>query len=59
MTITEKRIELGLTQKEFSELLGIPLYTIQGWDRGARVPPFWVKELIFFKIEYMQRHGML
>ena len=37
--IKKARIAAGLTQKKMSELLGIPLVTIECWDRGVRTPP--------------------
>lgn len=51
--IKEKRIALGLTQKQFSELFSppIPIDTIKKWDSGKMQPPDWVEGLIIEKLE--------
>ena len=46
--VLEKRQELGLTQKEFSQLLDIPIDVVKSWDCGRRKPPTWVSNLILF-----------
>jgi DNA-binding transcriptional regulator YiaG len=45
------RVQAGMTQREFSEYLNIPLRTIQEWEQGRRTPPVYVVELIKYKIE--------
>ena len=40
----------NLTQKQMSDLLGIPLRTIEDWDLGRRKPPEYVTALIIFKL---------
>lgn len=52
------RVQAGMTQREFSEYLNIPLRTIQEWEQGRRTPPVYVVELIKYKIE-KERLGML
>lgn len=39
-TVNVKAIRLGLklTQQEFSARFGIPLATLQNWERGGRLP---------------------
>lgn len=32
------RLELNMTQMEFSAQFGIPLATLQNWERGGRLP---------------------
>ena len=44
--IKAARISAGLTQKKMSDLLGIPLVTIECWDRGVRTPPEWSERLL-------------
>ena len=46
MTIKEAREKAGLTQKELSERLGIPMRTISNWESGEREPPDYTKALI-------------
>ena len=50
MTIKEARKSVGITQRTLSELLEIPLRTIEDWDRGKRNPPRYVEKLIVEKI---------
>ena len=50
MTIREVRQFANLTQKQMSDLLGIPLRTIEDWDSGRRKPPEYVTALIIFKL---------
>lgn len=45
------RARLGVTQKEFAEMLGIPIRTVEAWSVGRRVPPDWLVELIEFAVE--------
>ncbi|MGL5207353.1 MAG: helix-turn-helix domain-containing protein [Acidaminococcaceae bacterium] len=40
------REQAGLTQKGMSELMEIPLRTIQDWERGLRTPPSYVKRFV-------------
>lgn len=50
MTIREARKSVGITQRTLSELLEIPLRTIEDWDSGKRNPPRYVEKLIVEKI---------
>ncbi|MCW8132894.1 MAG: helix-turn-helix domain-containing protein [Planctomycetota bacterium] len=36
--IKETRARLGLTQPEFSHLIGVPTSTLQNWEQGRTVP---------------------
>lgn len=45
------RAQTGLTQKEFGELLNIPVRTIQDWEQGNRTPLDYVVELIEFRVK--------
>lgn len=49
--ISELFLETGMTQKEFSEYLEIPLRTIENWLTGKRVPPEYLIELIEYKLK--------
>ncbi len=41
MSLKEERLNAGLTQKEMSELMEIPMRTIGGWEDGSRQwPPY-------------------
>ncbi len=46
MTLKEARLKAGLTQKEMSELLEIPIRTIGSWEDGSRKCPPYVERLI-------------
>jgi len=56
MTIKEIRDTTGLTQTEFGELLGIPVRTIQNWEKGYRIPPAYIIELVNFKIKRIYKN---
>lgn len=53
MRIKELRKKIGLSQTKFGELFGIPMRTIQDWERGYRTPPEYVinmiEELLYLK----------
>lgn len=51
--IKEARKRAGLSQKKMSEILEIPLRTIENWDMGTRNPPKYVEKLIIEKLERM------
>lgn len=51
MKIKEIRTLTGLTQKGFSDKYGIPLPTIQHWERGNRECPQYVRDLLEFKVK--------
>ena len=50
--IKELRASTGLSQKGFSEHLGIPLRTIEDWEAGRRTPPEYIPRLISFQLKY-------
>lgn len=54
--IKEIRKAAGITQKEFSELLGIPIDTVKSWESGRRKSPEWVEKLITEKLNAMQKN---
>ena len=49
--IKERRVELGLTQKDLSNLLGIPLRTVESWDAGDRSPSDWTKKMVLYMMD--------
>lgn len=46
MSLKEERINAGLTQKQMSELLEIPMRTIGSWEDGSRKCPPYVERLV-------------
>lgn len=50
--IKELREQTGLTQKAFSEHLGIPLRTIEDWEAGRRTPPDYIPRLIEYQLKF-------
>lgn len=49
--IKEYRQAAGLTQKEFSDLLDIPIDVVKSWDSGRRKPPEWAEKLIIKELK--------
>lgn len=50
MTFKELRKESGMTQKAFSEYFGIPLRTIENWERGVNKCPQYLLDLMAYKL---------
>lgn len=46
VSLKEERINAGLTQKEMSALLEIPMRTIGSWEDGSRKCPPYVERLV-------------
>lgn len=46
MPIREIRTAFNLTQKQLSEITGIPKRSIENWESGARTPPEWLPKMI-------------
>lgn len=57
--IKEVRKQAGLTQKDLSNLYGIPKRTIEEWDRGAYEPPEYVANLLIdrIKADFLHNHS--
>lgn len=59
MAVSEKevikklRMQAGMTQKEFAELIGCSTKTIANWEQGERSPASWVVALIEEKVRRM------
>ena len=55
MNIKEARAAANLTQKQLSEMLKIPLRTIENWESGKSTPPPYVEALVVEKIQNIAR----
>lgn len=51
MTIKEARLAAGLTQKEMSEAMEIPMRTIGSWEDGSRKCPPYVERLVIRELQ--------
>lgn len=40
------RAKYNLTQKQFSEITGIPKRTVESWEEETRTPPVWLPKMI-------------
>ena len=50
--IKDLRQNIGLSRKEFSEYVGIPLRTLEDWEAGRRTPPEYIPILIAYRLKY-------
>ena len=50
--IRKIREQTGLSRKDFSIHIGIPLRTIEDWEAGRRRPPEYIPRLIEYQIKY-------
>jgi len=50
--IKNLRESIGLTRKEFSEHVGIPVRTLEDWEAGRRTPPEYIPRLISYQLKY-------
>ena len=59
--IKETRAEYNITQKEMSEILEIPVRTIENWESGKRKPSKWVEKLIIDNLKHYphNEHGII
>ena len=46
------REQTGLSRKDFSIHMGIPLRTIEDWEAGRRRPPEYIPRLIAYQLKY-------
>ena len=46
------REKTGLSRKDFSIPIGIPLRTVEEWEAGRRRPPEYVPRLIEYQLKY-------
>lgn len=50
--IRKLREQTGLSRKDFSIHIGIPLRTIEDWEAGRRTPPEYIPRLIEYQLKY-------
>ena len=50
--IRKLREKTGMTRKDFSIHIGIPLRTIEDWEAGRRTPPVYIPRLISYQLKY-------
>ena len=50
--IRKIRERTGLSRKDFSVHIGIPLRTLEDWEAGRRRPPEYIPRLIEYQIRY-------
>ena len=50
--IRRLREQTGMTRKDFSIHIGIPLRTIEDWETGRRRPPEYIPRLIEYQLKY-------
>ena len=50
--IKELRENIGLSRKEFSKHVDIPVRTIEDWEAGRRTPPEYIPRLIAYQLKY-------
>ena len=50
--IRKIREQTGLSRKDFSIRIGIPLRTIEDWEAGRRRPPEYIPRLIEYQLKY-------
>lgn len=48
----ELRDSVGMTRKEFSEHIGIPIRTLEDWEAARRTPPEYIPRLIAYQLKY-------
>lgn len=57
--IKQARKYAGLTQKAMSDLMKIPVRTIQDWERELRVPPPYVKRFVINELKSIAERNQL
>lgn len=50
--IKELRESTGMTRREFSEHIGIPVRTLEDWEAARRTPPEYIPRLIAYQLKY-------
>lgn len=55
--IRKIREQTGLSRKDFSIHIGIPLRTIEDWEAGRRRPPEYIPRLIEYQLKYEEMIG--
>ena len=57
--IRRLREQTGMTRKDFSIHIGIPLRTIEDWEAGRRRPPEYIPRLIDYRLKYEELIGKI
>ena len=57
--IRRLREQTGMTRKDFSIHIGIPLRTIEDWEAGRRRPPEYILRLIEYQLKYEELIGKM
>ncbi|MDY2629470.1 MAG: helix-turn-helix domain-containing protein [Lachnospiraceae bacterium] len=57
--IRRLREQTGMTRKDFSIHIGIPLRTIEDWEAGRRTPPEYIPRLIEYQLKYEELIGKM
>ena len=57
--IRKLREQTGMTRKDFSIHIGIPLRTIEDWEAGRRRPPEYIPRLIDYQLKYEELIGKM
>ena len=57
--IRKIREQTGLSRKDFSIHVGIPLRTIEDWEAGRRRPPEYIPRLIEYQLKYEELIGKM
>lgn len=58
MTIKEIRDLLGVSRAEFGRRYNIPTRTLEAWEKGERIPPAYVLELLERVVKDDYRKGL-
>ena len=53
------RIETGMNRMAFCNFIGMPLRTLQAWERGEREMPEYVLRLIAYKVRMEKAAGRI
>lgn len=48
--IKRRRVEMQYTQKEVSELTGIPTRTLQDWEAEKHTPPLYIQRMVEYAL---------
>ena len=54
--IKEAREEIGMSRAEMAREFGMPIRTLENWDREISNPPLWVEKLIIEKLERLNQN---
>ena len=55
--IKEAREALGMSRAEMAREFGMPIRTLENWDREISSPPMWVEKLILEKLDNWKQDG--